>query len=48
MRLPSDGGTGDGGGGHCCRYAMLGALFFCAPLLTALLPRLSDAKRKKL
>ena len=28
MRLPSAGGTGDGG--HCCRCAVLGALFFCA------------------
>ena len=28
MRLPSAGGTGDGG--HCCRCAVLGALFFRA------------------
>ena len=29
MRLPLAGGTGDGG--HCCRCAVLGALFFfCA------------------
>ena len=26
MRLPSAGGTGDGG--HCCRCAVPGALFF--------------------
>ena len=44
MRLLSAGGTGDGG--HCCRYVVLGALFFCAPLLTALLSGLSDDKRK--
>ena len=27
MRLPSTGGAG--GGARCCRYAVLGALFFC-------------------
>ena len=27
MQLPSAGGTGDGG--HCCRCAVPGALFFC-------------------